>query len=384
MEKVSRIICSLILVLASTMVSMADSVIQMEKYNGVYRVPCTVNGAKMKFIFDTGASNVCISMAMAEYLYDNGFLKSTDVLGEGKSSVADGRIVDHIKINLRDLEIGGMHLNNVQAIVVASQNAPLLMGQSAIQKMGTVTIDGTMLKIKNNQASGEEIVDKLFNEAEKAYNNDMYDVAADKYGQLHDMHQLSDYGKYLYAWSLMMTRKYQTAKDVLGEINSYDYFEKEKIDIYRLIAHVNRALEQYSIAASYYELSSKKIQTEMSEWIKNLTSMGDCYYFSESWTKASENYRYAAMFFGKMHGIDMKYIQADSKNRLKRGQKSYRKEGIDIDYILYHLFYCNEHSGEWDTDGFLMEAAAMARAGNKYAQKMFNNAGIDPYSDCYK
>ena len=84
----------------------AQTIIQMEKYGGVYRIPCVVNGAKMKFVFDTGASNVCLSLPMAEYLFDNGFVNEDDIIGLGSSSVADGRIVDHVKINLKDIQIG--------------------------------------------------------------------------------------------------------------------------------------------------------------------------------------------------------------------------------------------------------------------------------------
>ena len=31
--------------------------IQMQEDGGVYKIPCEVNGLRMKFIFDTGASN---------------------------------------------------------------------------------------------------------------------------------------------------------------------------------------------------------------------------------------------------------------------------------------------------------------------------------------
>jgi len=50
--------------------SSAQKVIQMESTNGVYRIACSVNGAKMKMIFDTGASNVSLSETMANFLYD--------------------------------------------------------------------------------------------------------------------------------------------------------------------------------------------------------------------------------------------------------------------------------------------------------------------------
>ena len=123
--------------------------ILMEKEGGVYKVPCTVNGAKMKFIFDTGAAKVSLSLAMAQYLFENGYLSKNDIVGSSKSSIASGEIVDNIDIIIRDIEINGLHLKNVHAWVSRSLNAPLLLGQSAIQKLGPVTIDGNYLIINN-------------------------------------------------------------------------------------------------------------------------------------------------------------------------------------------------------------------------------------------
>ena len=54
--------------------SIAQKVIQMENTNGVYRIACSVNGAKMKMIFDTGASAVSMSESMANFLYDNDYI----------------------------------------------------------------------------------------------------------------------------------------------------------------------------------------------------------------------------------------------------------------------------------------------------------------------
>lgn len=142
-----RIIAVLFL-LASIAIS-AQVTITMEQQGGVYRIPCTVNGAKMKFIFDTGAATVCLSESMAEYLLDNGYISINDIVGTGSSVVADGRIVDHVKIILNDIEIAGLHLKNVETVVIVGQTAPLLLGQSAIQKLGVVSISGNKLIINN-------------------------------------------------------------------------------------------------------------------------------------------------------------------------------------------------------------------------------------------
>ena len=76
--------------------SIAQKVIQMENINGVYRIACSVNGAKMKMIFDTGASNVSLSESMANFLYDNEYISK-----EGYSAdFTDSRL--HHEIYLSD------------------------------------------------------------------------------------------------------------------------------------------------------------------------------------------------------------------------------------------------------------------------------------------
>ena len=137
----------LLLVLSMNLFLSAQVTIQMEKDGGVYKVPCTVNGVKMKFIFDTGASSVCMSQTMAQFLLDGEYLSISDIKGSGQSVVADGTIVNHANIVLRDIEIGGLHIRNVQATVLESQNAPLLLGQTAISELGRITIDGNKLII---------------------------------------------------------------------------------------------------------------------------------------------------------------------------------------------------------------------------------------------
>ena len=96
----------LLLALMMSIVASAQVTIQMEKEGGVYKVPCIVNGVKMKFIFDTGASMVCIFQNMAQFLLDGDYLSADDFVGTGQSQVADGSLVNHVEIILRDVEIG--------------------------------------------------------------------------------------------------------------------------------------------------------------------------------------------------------------------------------------------------------------------------------------
>ena len=119
----------------------------MNKRNYIYYVPCKINGLKADFVFDTGASSISLSSDFASRLIDMGVLSDNDVVGKGNSTIADGSVSQVLVVNIKDVEIGGMHLKNVRAAINEQQNAPLLFGQSAIEKLGKITIDGSKLII---------------------------------------------------------------------------------------------------------------------------------------------------------------------------------------------------------------------------------------------
>ncbi len=118
------------------------SEIQMKKmYSGVYEVPCDINGLPLKFILDTGASTVSISSVEASFMLKNGYLKKDDIRGKEYFSTATGEIREGTVINLRKIEVGDAVLRNVEASVAHNQQAPLLLGQSVLERFGTITID---------------------------------------------------------------------------------------------------------------------------------------------------------------------------------------------------------------------------------------------------
>lgn len=177
-----KYIIAIFLILLSCLSINAEVRIQMEKEGGVFKVPCSVNGLKLKFIFDTGAANVCISGTYADMMLENGYLEESDIKGVSQSTIADGSNIDNIVINLREVEIGGLSLQNVSAVVVPTQNAPLLLGQSVIQRLGTVSIEGEYLVIHNAASQyTEEELDKIYEEAEEMFENDIYSEALKRY-----------------------------------------------------------------------------------------------------------------------------------------------------------------------------------------------------------
>lgn len=172
----NKIIASVIIavysLLGDSFKAFSQNEILMEKDGGIYKIPCKVNGLRLKFIFDTGATDVCISESIALMMLENDYLSDSDIVGTSQAMVADGRIVDNTKIILKKIEIGNKTLNNVKAVVIHNQSAPLLLGQSAIEKLGKYTISGNKLIFGNQTKLSKK------NGAKKAPENDTiyYDI----------------------------------------------------------------------------------------------------------------------------------------------------------------------------------------------------------------
>lgn len=114
---------------------------------GCASVKCTINELPLTFIFDTGASIVSLSQVEANFMLKNGYLKREDFTGSGRFVDANGDITEGTIVNLRDVDFGGLKLNNVRASVVRNQKAPLLLGQSVLGRLGSIEIDNSGKKL---------------------------------------------------------------------------------------------------------------------------------------------------------------------------------------------------------------------------------------------
>ena len=122
-------------------------IIEMPPQGKVYSLPGRVNGLELNFIFDTGASDVYLSMTEAVFMLKNGYLKEKDIKGTNYYSTATGEIREGTVINLPEVRVGDVVLKNIEASVSHSQQAPLLLGQSVLERFGTVTIDNINSKL---------------------------------------------------------------------------------------------------------------------------------------------------------------------------------------------------------------------------------------------
>lgn len=117
------------------------SEVPFTKEGGVCKIKCKINDLPLYFIFDTGASEVSLSMVEATFMLKNGYLSERDVIGSQAYMDANGNVSVGTKINLKKVSFGDSELTNVRASVVRNQKAPLLLGQSVLGRLGKIEID---------------------------------------------------------------------------------------------------------------------------------------------------------------------------------------------------------------------------------------------------
>lgn len=127
--------------------------IPFTKEGDMLKVNCMINNLPLHFILDTGASTVSISNVEANFMFKNNYLTTRDVQGKQSFMTADGNISEGTIINLRNVEFGGLELANIKASIKTNQRAPLLLGQSVLNKLGKIEIDNekNLLKITYKQ-----------------------------------------------------------------------------------------------------------------------------------------------------------------------------------------------------------------------------------------
>lgn len=137
------------------LIEYAEKVVEVPftRHGGVTQVKCSVNGLPLHFIFDTGAADVTISRVEATFMFKNEYLSSSDVIGKARYMDANGDISVGTVLNIKKITFGGLELENVRASVVESNNAPLLLGQSVLNRLGKIEIDydRSVLKITTKE-----------------------------------------------------------------------------------------------------------------------------------------------------------------------------------------------------------------------------------------
>ena len=200
----------------------------MKKEGGVSIVPCKVNGLNLSFIFDTGASDVTISLTEASFMLKNGYLKKEDIIGSEKYLDATGNISEGIVINLREIEIEGLKLQNVKASIVKTLNAPLLLGQSALSKLGTIKLDldrNQLTIISSPSLMIKDDFENFLTKANMEIFKDAFKILAKSFSDsIPDVAKLANYFTLNMSAELKSDSLWYIPSDTYLDLNSTSYF----------------------------------------------------------------------------------------------------------------------------------------------------------------
>lgn len=357
MQFYKLVICIAII---SPFVSYSQTRIKMDKMDGVYTVPCVINGLKMRFIFDTGASNVSIAMSEARFMLRNGYLNKEDILGTGKSVIANGEIIENSTINIRELEIAGIKMYNIQAIVVHEMEAPLLLGQSAIQKLGTIQLDGDeMIILKTasiDQKSNNLKVSKMLIDASDNTNNGFYELAVNLYEQAHeiDSRLFANIDYFHMGRAYCSTKKYSLGIACFEKIvESGNESERNLASVYYRMALAYSLLNEHSNTLLYCQ---KAVTLDPGSAAQNYRLMGTAYVGMGDYDNAKEHYGKA---FQKefVSLIDNKEATIDGFNKALDKKKIYIKN-VFIGNCAYNVGLCEQRLGNLSHCNLWMAYAA--------------------------
>ena len=118
-----------------------QAVVLMVSDGGTFAVPVTINNQlTLKFVVDSGASDVSIPTDVVSTLVRTGTITDADFLGSRTYKLADGSTVPSQRFQIRSLRVGNRTLENVTASIapIAGQ---LLLGQSFLRRFRSWSID---------------------------------------------------------------------------------------------------------------------------------------------------------------------------------------------------------------------------------------------------
>ena len=320
---------------------------------------------------------MCLSMTMAEYLLDNGYLNKDDIIGTGSSTVADGRIVDHVRINLRELVIGGFRLKNVEAMIVDGQNAPLLMGQSAIRKLGPIRIEGNFLEIESGEEDEgltEEQINKMFEDAFALYKNDSYTTAKEIYKTLYEYHQLSDVGLMILTDCCSHCNENENALQYMNRVKNIPKLIEDGYDFYNQRGMLHYFSGDDTSAISDFEKAELyKVYDYKKSFIYRL--WGEALMNLKRYAQAGDKLSTAINWKAEELGVTTAFLLKDCSYQLTKKEKSVKDDAADT--LILALYRCSYLQGKTSDFDFKDAIIRWAYKGNKAAQKYCDDYNIN-------
>jgi len=115
--------------------------VPLVRQGGTFAVPVLVNEAiSLRFIVDSGASDVNIPTDVVNMLIRDGVISPSDFLGRKPYVLADGSRIVADTFRIRAMRIGNRVVEDVTA-TVGSASSPFLLGQSFLRRFRSWSID---------------------------------------------------------------------------------------------------------------------------------------------------------------------------------------------------------------------------------------------------
>jgi clan AA aspartic protease (TIGR02281 family) len=122
----------------------AATTVSLQQYRGgTFLVPVTINDSlTLRFMVDSGATDVTIPADVVLSLVKTGTLASEDFLGETTYTLADGSTRPSQAFRIRTLKVGDTVLENVVG-GIAPEGAKPLLGQSFLSRFKSWSINNS-------------------------------------------------------------------------------------------------------------------------------------------------------------------------------------------------------------------------------------------------
>ena len=140
-----------------------QAIVPMVGDGGTFAVPATINNQlTLKFVVDSGASEVSVPTDVVSTLVRTGTIAATDFLGSRTYKLADGSTVPSQRFLIRSLKVGDRTVENVTASIapVAGQ---LLLGESFLRRFKSWSIDNSRAALILNgdpiQSDGSQLAE---------------------------------------------------------------------------------------------------------------------------------------------------------------------------------------------------------------------------------
>lgn len=121
---------------------LAGQTVLERRADGHFYADASIDGARINFLVDTGASFVALTGQDAEAIGLHWDEADMMLVGRGASGDVRG-----VPVNIERLEVGGLEARDVQAAIVPHGLDISLLGQSFLQQIGNVEINGDEMKL---------------------------------------------------------------------------------------------------------------------------------------------------------------------------------------------------------------------------------------------